>query len=608
MVRSSEIQGLRALAVILVLLFHADWLPGGYIGVDIFYVISGYLITTLIINDRQFSFANFYARRAKRLLPTAYLVLAITGILFWQLAPGISKIQFSKDLLASIWYVSNYNFAYWQNDYQNLGAEPSVLIHYWSLAVEEQFYLLWPIFLLLFRKRLKAMVVVVTLGSLLLSVLVIEIAPIWAFYSLPTRAFELTIGALISLQVSKQTKIKKITDLFASSSGPFSLKVLSSYVLVGLLLLTALIFDETTYFPGLPALIPTTITALLITINAQNAFLRLSIFQKIGDWSYSIYLWHWPLLILPEIYFGRFLSNLEKILVLIICILLGAFTYRYYENPIRIKQVSNRLIFIGTFLGALFLSSIALLNQLSGASAAKTIDLDAIRVEPIIYQDGCQLDKEVTRPRSDCIYGDTSAEDSVVLLGDSHAAQWFPVIDKWAKARNFKLIVMTKSSCPAAILDLRDKGGFKAANCREFQRQAALAIDELKPRLLIAGSAENHKYVNPEQYLNLPKVSSKILVLKDTPWPNKDIPTCLSKYGNLSEGNSLKGCDVNRPKSIPYPGYESFDPIPLMCNSLSCPAVIEGVVAYRDHSHISVAMALSLYEDLAEKLDRAVAR
>ena len=144
MVKSSQIQGLRALAVLLVLAFHADWLPGGYIGVDVFYVISGYLITNLIIDDSSFSLGNFYIRRAKRLLPVAYLVLLVTAVAFRFLALKLSLLQFSRDLFSSTWYFANINFAFWQNDYQNLGASPSPLIHYWSLAVEEQFYLFWP--------------------------------------------------------------------------------------------------------------------------------------------------------------------------------------------------------------------------------------------------------------------------------------------------------------------------------------------------------------------------------------------------------------------------------------------------------------------------------
>ena len=169
MQRSAEIQGLRALAVVLVLLFHTDWLPGGYIGVDVFYVISGFLITSLIINDPNFTFRNFYARRAKRLLPVAFLVLFVTAVAFWIFAPGGGRAQFSKDLVASTWYVSNYLYAHWQNDYQNLGATPSPLIHYWSLAVEEQFYLFWPLLLILTKSFRKIAVMGLTIGSFQLS-------------------------------------------------------------------------------------------------------------------------------------------------------------------------------------------------------------------------------------------------------------------------------------------------------------------------------------------------------------------------------------------------------------------------------------------------------
>jgi len=157
--RSKEIQGLRALAVTLVLLFHAGWLPGGYIGVDVFYVISGFLITSIIINDGDFSFKKFYLRRAKRLLPAAFLVLAATSLAYWFIAPSGARADFAKELLAGTWYLSNYFFAYWANDYQNLGAEPSPLVHFWSLAVEEQFYIFWPLLLIIFFLRKKILYV-----------------------------------------------------------------------------------------------------------------------------------------------------------------------------------------------------------------------------------------------------------------------------------------------------------------------------------------------------------------------------------------------------------------------------------------------------------------
>ncbi|MEY4692968.1 MAG: hypothetical protein RL437_248, partial [Actinomycetota bacterium] len=199
MLRSKEIQGLRALAVTLVLLFHAGWLPGGYIGVDVFYVISGFLITSIIINDQNFSFKKFYLRRAKRLLPAAFLVLAATSLAYWFIAPTGARAQFAKELLAGTWYLSNYFLAYWENDYQNLGAAPSPLVHFWSLAVEEQFYIFWPLLLMIFKKNRKHLVIALTLGSFLFSIYLIDVDPIFAFYSLPTRAFELGLGALVAL-------------------------------------------------------------------------------------------------------------------------------------------------------------------------------------------------------------------------------------------------------------------------------------------------------------------------------------------------------------------------------------------------------------------------
>lgn len=301
MVRSKQIQGLRAVAVILVLLFHAGWLPGGYIGVDVFYVISGYLITNLIVSDQSFSFANFYARRAKRLLPSAYLVLLVTALVFWFIAPSISRIQFAKDLVASTWYLSNISFAFWQNDYQNLGAEPSVLIHYWSLAVEEQFYLIWPLLVIVFRRHLKLMVFSIFIGSFALSLFALERFPIWAFYSLPTRAFELAIGAFLALSVSaNRMRIDK------------AVRSIVSWILLGLIVAGSVYFDAETAFPGIPTLIPTLATAGLIILNSKNSVLENWFFQKLGDWSYSIYLWHWPLLILPTMYLDRELMIFEK--------------------------------------------------------------------------------------------------------------------------------------------------------------------------------------------------------------------------------------------------------------------------------------------------------
>jgi len=156
MTKILEIQGLRALAVILVIVYHADFIPGGFIGVDIFYVISGYLITNLIIKEisikGSLSLSNFYHRRIKRLLPASALVLLATALTCYILLPPMDRYQLGKDVIAVSLLLSNYAFAIWENDYQNLGEAASPFIHYWSLAIEEQFYLIWPFFILIFAK------------------------------------------------------------------------------------------------------------------------------------------------------------------------------------------------------------------------------------------------------------------------------------------------------------------------------------------------------------------------------------------------------------------------------------------------------------------------
>lgn len=187
--RIPQIQGLRALAALLVTIFHAHMMPGGFIGVDIFYVISGYLITGLILREIEktgrLDLSAFYQRRIKRLLPTSVFVLFVTAVVAWFVLPAINRDALGRDLFAAAAYVSNYLFAWWENDYQNLGATPSPFIHYWSLAVEEQFYVIWPIFILFLarygRRAILNGVAIVTALSLLFAIYLTQVAPIWAF-------------------------------------------------------------------------------------------------------------------------------------------------------------------------------------------------------------------------------------------------------------------------------------------------------------------------------------------------------------------------------------------------------------------------------------------
>ena len=612
-VKITQIQGLRALAALLVTLFHAKWVSGGFIGVDIFYVISGFLITGLLLReiDRTgtINFSEFYSRRFKRLLPTSFFVLTITAIVSWMLIPATMRSSLGRDIIAASLYVSNYLFAWWQADYQNLDATPSPVIHYWSLAVEEQFYLVWPLLILLFitlAKNLKNRMVVtylvatVTLASFIFSIYQTENSPIWAFYSLPTRAWELGLGALLVLL--PPIKAKKFIGLIG-----FLLVIISAFI-----------FNESTPFPGINAALPVIGTVLLIaTINSWPPFLNDAansrLFQWLGEISYPLYLWHWPLLVLPSTYFARPLEIYERLLAIAATILLADLTHRFIEEPYRSKKILPSLVYkkaayitgLSVFMGTLIMFTNSDKIDISGIKGA--VSLAQIKARPQIYDDGCHANYAQTQSGK-CEYGKIDSDKTIVLYGDSHAAQWFPALLEIANRSEYKLISFTKSACPSVETQRRDQGGFKMSRCVQWRENTLSRIQEIKPDVLIMSSfqyfalppqfKDRTQWWNEGQRKLLKKVensSPQLIYITDTPHPLRDIPACLSNY-------SISECDSSeRSENLSLPGFKVVDPNPWMCTDV-CSAVIDGVVAYRDASHISVDMSLALIPRLTQAL------
>ena len=612
-VKITQIQGLRALAAILVTLFHAKWVSGGFIGVDIFYVISGFLITGLLLReiDRSgtINFKEFYSRLFKRLLPTSFFVLAITAVVSWMLIPATMRTSLGRDVIAASLYVSNYLFAWWQADYQNLDATPSPVIHYWSLAVEEQFYLVWPLLILLFftlskylknRMVLTYLVATITLASFIFSIYQTENSPIWAFYSLPTRAWELGLGALLVLV------------------PPFKTRKFIGLIGFVLLAISAFIFNESTPFPGLNAALPVIGTVLLIaTINSWPPFLNdvanSRISQWLGEISYPLYLWHWPLLVLPSTYFARPLEVYERLLAIAATILLADLTHRFIEEPYRNKKILPLLVYkkaayvtgISVFMGAVIMFTNSDKIDISGIKGA--VSLAQIKARPQIYDDGCHANYAQTKSGK-CEYGKLDSDKTMVLYGDSHAAQWFPALIEIANRSGYKLISLTKSACPSVETVRRDQGGFKMSRCVQWRENTIKRIQGIQPDVLIMSSFQY--FAQPPQFndrtqwwnegqrklLNQVKNSSPHLIyITDTPHPTRDIPACLSNY-SITECNTSE-----RSKNLSIPGFKVIDPNPWLCSNV-CPAVKDGVVAYRDASHISVDISLALIPRLTQAL------
>ena len=617
--RIPEIQGLRALAVILVIAFHAKFISGGFLGVDIFYVISGYLITGLLVKELRatggLSLSKFYARRIKRLLPSSFLVLLITALASLAVMPPGARTDLGRNIIATSLYVSNYLLAWWQNDYQNLGATPSPLVHFWSLAVEEQFYLFWPLVILLFGKgirigRLIKALGVITFLSFLLSLIATMKWPIWSFYSLPTRAWELGAGALLVFYRPKRVSHKW-----------------SAWIALALILFTAAKYNDGTAFPGTAALVPIISTAFLIFKIEQlptplSQLFRTRFVQWVGNISYPLYLWHWPLLVLPVFITNRPLSIFQRLICVAATFLLAGLTHKFVEEPLRhvnaplrkVGTVALSATLALTLLGAgVYLSST---QKIKNSGITGTADLKRIKRTPIIYGDGCQVGKTSTHSPP-CQYGDIRGSKTIVLFGDSHAAQWFPTLEAIAKKNSFKLIVLTKSSCPAASVRLADQGAFKNAPCEAWRNDSFARIARLKPWAVFSSNFAH--YSAPQNVSDqsnwwstgvsitakrLQALTAHSILMVDTPWPNRDIPSCLSQ-------KSPGKCVTIRPQLTSFLNLPAstilIDPTHWFCDQ-SCPAIRDGIVVYRDSTHMSVDFALHLQSVLTQilKLDGVI--
>jgi peptidoglycan/LPS O-acetylase OafA/YrhL len=519
--RRTDIEGLRAIAVLAVLLFHAGvpGLDGGYVGVDVFFVVSGFLITSLLVaektNTGKVSLGAFYARRARRILPVSALVAVATLIASWIWLEPLRLRSLSDDVLAVALFSSNFVFANRGADYLQSALPPSPLQHYWSLAVEEQFYVVWPALVMLVcigigtrslrnvRIRVGITAGVAAVASFVACMALMNTSQPWAFFSPHTRAFELAIGALVAVvPIGVSSKVIRINAALAWCG------------LAGIIA-TVVLFSETTTFPGPWALAPVIATAFLlhggnVTPWAPDALLRLSPLQWLGSRSYSAYLWHWPVLIITASALDKKLTVFEGLVCLMISLALSEFSYRFVENPVRKNHniIGIRAAVLAVSLIAVVSGSavIAQNNQpsVSGGVAATTPSLNTSTTSntnvsttiptepelpgpgapieaiveamsatglpsnltpslqraasdmPRIYSNGCHASFSAIRPQK-CVFGDRTSSVVIGLYGDSHAAQWFPTFEKIAIKRNWKFISYTKRGCPPAEIPTYSK-------------------------------------------------------------------------------------------------------------------------------------------------------
>ena len=356
-----DIEGLRAIAVLAVLAYHAKLGPlhGGYIGVDVFFVISGYLITSLLLRDLLLSgpqaLPGFWARRARRLLPGSFVVLVATLVVGRFVLDPLSQRDLMRDGLAATTFTVNIVFAHRQNDYLASQLAPSPLLHFWSLALEEQFYLGWPLLLLAattFRRRARwlpaALIGVLMAGSLILCIRMTPQHQPAAFFLLPTRAWELLAGAALAVAGTVPNRI------------PGAIRACAGWLGLAVIVATTATFSDLTRFPGVAAILPVSATVLVLAAGTDGyrfgptTLLNRRPLTWVGTRSYGIYLWHWPVLVLAAARFGP-LSPLERFAAVGFAVLLAAGSYRFVENPARrsvwLGARARRSFAVGASLG-----------------------------------------------------------------------------------------------------------------------------------------------------------------------------------------------------------------------------------------------------------------
>jgi peptidoglycan/LPS O-acetylase OafA/YrhL len=461
-----DIDGLRAIAIVPVLLFHAgvSQVSGGFVGVDVFFVISGYLISNLLLDDiskERFSILHFYERRVRRILPALFVLILCACIAGYRLLTPGDATTFGKSVLATMTFSSNIFFAR-QTGYFQQPAENSPLLHTWSLAVEEQFYIFYPLFLFLvsryFRRRYAAALLPLFGVSFLYGIWLVAANQSAAFYSAPARAWELLLGGILALHI-----IPPLRNRLAANAAAF----------VGLLLLgySFVRFSPSTSFPGMAALCPTMGAALLIYSAELSTPLVASILSTkpvafIGLISYSLYLWHWVLLVFVRYWLARSLGGWEVAGVIGASILIASLSWKFVENPFRGRGriiSSRRLLFAAAALVSLAFASFGGLLYLRQGLPSR-FDPQVLDLLARNYW----TQKDVCEDRF-CPVGDSAATPSFLLWGDSHAGALVPAFDSIAQANQMSGWIAYSSGC-APLLGLKRYDQVDPEKCARFNR------------------------------------------------------------------------------------------------------------------------------------------
>lgn len=674
----ADIQALRAIAVAAVVIYHMvpNRLPGGYLGVDVFFVISGYLITSHLVRQaespRGLRLGSFYARRIRRLIPASLLVLAVTGVLTLVFLPELTWLQVLPNILASGFYVANWKLAADAVDYLALDATANPVQHFWTLSVEEQFYFVWPLLILagLWAGRRflpgtpRVRIYATTLSIVLTASLVTSV--IWtasdaasAYFVTPTRAWEFAAGGLLSF-------IPKALALRIENSPWSSVLAWSGLAIIGT---STFLFHDALPFPGWIAAIPVGGTLLVIMAGNSNSkrspqwLYAIPPVQWLGSISYSLYLWHFPVIIFaPTILEKLDVQALNNRWALLAAMVLLAWLSRLFvEDPVISGSTFPALqgkpwrtfasmgVAMTIVAGLAFVPSHSLKTQM-----ANDRNELALVVDRIADGDGCSggpitdaLECDSGKPwapssliahedlppnAAKCTQQATESEvrtcsfgveggTPVALVGDSHVGQWVTVFRALAEKHDWEVTTYLRAGCP--LIGLDTDGLWVSAHCSTWSQNVIDEIADAEAYSAIFVGGRNQYALSPDGpapamaeamtagWESLKADESQLVVLADTPNPDAshagNIPDCVTKH-------ATEECDM--PRDVVLPGNDpavlaarKFDDVPvvnpndLICTDEICPVIIGGVLVYRDSSHVSETYIKSISPLLESRIE-----
>ena len=637
----ADIQGLRAIAILLVVFNHSHvpGFSGGFIGVDVFFVLSGFLISGILIKEYRRSgridYFAFIARRLKRLYPSLLVVLVTTILLASFILSSYEYSQQAGSAPYAATWISNFYFVFSVNDYFAQLKARDLFLHTWSLAVEEQFYLLWPLTLLaLFglsvstkgqkdgRSSLLSGLAIVFVASLALSLYWTREYPLYSFYMMPARIWQFALGAALYVWLDREPVPGRLNAFagYAVYSG------------IGLIIGGALFLDQAMSYPGFWALIPSLGAVLVIaggsfrSDNAQNALLANPGMVWIGDRSYSWYLWHWPILVLGFAWFGQPGYIIIAALVLV-SLLLTTLSYQYVELPFWKGSLGNKPplpVFVSTLavmgLVVILLPRTTQYLSVDFHQGSKLEMRDARNDLPVIYKKGCDtsINSAEIQP---CITTTQKTSKTAVLIGDSIGAQWFSAFSEIYTPPEWRLIVLTKAACPVIDRDFfYPKIRKTFTTCRQWRDDALDFVETIHPDVVFMGSDNSYYNFTKKQWIDgtrrildhLAPVSGRVVILPGTPWLHIDGPSCIEKQDRA-------GCSFKLPPRSPTSetaGYlasaagEFGNTAVLSLNDLVCPGNIcsartrTGIPIYRDNKHLTDSFVRTLIPEIRARLQK----